>query len=441
MDGFIPSSEKDNVVLALHWLLAGNTEQFTTNSSDVAGLVTCLEQLGFDLVGVEWPDNNPPERACRLVYKPYSLVAGSNATLRAEAARLARPPSTTVPLLHQEESVTAFPITTNCANRCRLAWKNGAKAARYLRIQVAIPSKAQVRSGHDLHYKFVNLGSEVERNETELYALCWAYGLALNQELCQAIEKVLLRESEETLNWVKRQTEKQILVNDPPITDYRRTDSIKVEAFTVCQASFMGYYYAVFLSIVDTSSLEVQTVDGAWGYRSNLLLSKMRQYSHRTAIDGELSGEKLIEILAYLLFSHTTKRPPPRLDQWCLGVVGKRALIANSLIGSCKSPADIGRFVLLDVDVGGIPADKEGFIKSGVPESLIRDLTNKPVTENVREQGPDMDFTKHIEVDWDGNPETMILCFRYNGRRVGSVNPAISDVLFCHVYVEHVGKP
>ena len=441
LDGFVPVRDKDNVVMALHWLLAGNTEQFTTQSSDVAGLVTCLEHLGLDIVGVEWPDQVPPERACRLIYKPNSLVTGINAKLGFGAERLVRPPSTTVPLLHQEESVTAFPITANCANRCRLAWKNGAKAAQYLRIQVIIPSKAHVRNAHDLHYDFVNLGTEGERTETELFALCLAYGLALNEELYRALEEVLSRESEETLNWIKRQTEKDLLATDPQIEHYHKTDPVKVEAFTVCQAFFMGYYYAAFLSIVDTSSLETQTVDGAWGYRSKALLSTMRQYCHRLATHGGLSREDVILILSSLLFSHAALKPPPRHEQWCLGVVGRRTLLVHSLIGFCKSPADIGRFVLLDVDTGGIPADIHGLVKPGVPEHPMYELTNKPIIENVRERGPDMDFTKHIEADWDGNPETILLCFRYNGRRIGSVNPAVADVLFCHAYVERVEIP
>ena len=214
----------------------------------------CLENLAFDLVSVEWPDKIPPERACRLVYIPHALT--TNNTRKVEAEIFIRPPSTTVSLLHPKESLTTFPITANVANRCRLAWKNGARAAQYLKIQVAIPSIAQVRDAQDLQYRFVNLGSESQRVETEVFALCIAYGLVHNQELCQALEEVLSRESEETLNWVKRQTEKDIFSGDPQIGNFLRTDPVKVEAFTVSQAFFIGYYYAVFLSIVDTSSLQ-----------------------------------------------------------------------------------------------------------------------------------------------------------------------------------------
>jgi hypothetical protein len=44
-----------------------------------------------------------------------------------------------------------------------------------------------------------------------------------------------------------------------------------------------------------------------------------------------------------------------RQGDWCLGIVAKKTILVNSLVNSCYSPGDIGRFVLLDVDVGGIP--------------------------------------------------------------------------------------
>ncbi|MCJ1388339.1 hypothetical protein MMC18_001185 [Xylographa bjoerkii] len=74
----------------------------------------------------------------------------------------------------------------------------------------------------------------------------------------------------------------------------------------------------------------------------------------------------------------------------------------------------------------------------GVPQSLIRTLPDGPVMANVQERGPDADFTTHIEADWDGNPDNMLLCFRYKGRRIGSVNPAMADLLFCYAYVHPV---
>ena len=48
--------------------------------------------------------------------------------------------------------------------------------------------------------------------------------------------------------------------------------------------------------------------------------------------------------------------------------------------------------------------------------------------------GPGLDFTKHIEANWGGKPESLVLCIRYNGRRVGIVNPGVADRYFCDAY-------
>lgn len=63
------------------------------------------------------------------------------------------------------------------------------------------------------------------------------------------------------------------------------------------------------------------------------------------------------------------------------------------------------------------------------------------VQEQLSQRGPDFDFTKHIEPDWDVNPETMNLCIRYKGRRVTSLNVASADSLFCMAYVDPVETP
>ena len=438
LDGFLPYEERNHVADALHWLLAGDTERYITSSSDIAGLVICLEHLGFDAVGVELPDQAPPERGCRLIYKPSSVVGSTKHNYRA-AARLVRPPSTTVSLMNPQESLASFPISSKAGNRCRLAWNAGAQAAKYVTVRVVIPTQAQVQDADDLHYKFLNLGSECKRVNTEIFALADAHGLVLNQELCEGLDEVLSKESNETLNWVKCQTDKTAL-SVPHMDHYWRTSSIMIEAFTVFQAFCMGYYYTVFLTIVDTSTLEVSTVDGSWGFCQRELLTQMRQYCHKAAKDG-LSRQDVIKILTSLLFSHTTYISLSSREQWCLGVVGNRTLLANSLINVCRLPDDIGRFVLLDVDVGGIPTNVQGLIMPGVAEKFTHSMTEKAITEKPREQGPDVDWTRHIEADWDGNPETMLLCFRYKGRRLCSLNPAVADLFFCYAYVEPVESP
>ena len=109
----------------------------------------------------------------------------------------------------------------------------------------------------------------------------------------------------------------------------------------------------------------------------------MRQYCRIIATNGVLSRENIITILTSLLFSNTVKIPLARHEQWCLRVIGKRTLLVNSLISFSKSPANIGRLILFDVNVGDISADGHGLIKPRVSEHLMNEFIEKSVVENI----------------------------------------------------------
>lgn len=51
------------------------------------------------------------------------------------------------------------------------------------------------------------------------------------------------------------------------------------------------------------------------------------------------------------------------------------------------------------------------------------------------------DFAQHIEPEWDANPDRSLLCIRYKGRRIGSINPAQTDSYFCRAYTPPVENP
>ena len=101
----------------------------------------------------------------------------------------------------------------------------------------------------------------------------------------------------------------------------------------------------------------------------------VRRYCKNSADKG-LSRQEVIQILARLLFSHTVDISSPARERFCLGVMAKRTLLTHSLLGVSKTPLDIGRFVLLDVDVGGIPTMKA----SSYPESPQNSIIQYPVS-------------------------------------------------------------
>ena len=132
-------------------------------------------------------------------------------------------------------------------------------------------------------------------------------------------------------------------------------------------------------------------------------------------------------------------------DNWCLGVVGKRALLVRSLLSPCKTIREVGRFALLDIDVSGIPTDLQGLIRPGIAEVVnfeYYDFSRLGITllDNVTES-PTEDVTFHIEADWDGDPDNMLMCVRYKGRRINTINPAVADVVFCASMVPPIPTP
>ena len=439
--GYIPVGDEERIAKALYWLLAENTDQHVTPSIDVVGIMICLERLGFDIIGVEGPGlyPDPPERACRVIYSPHAIVGTDIAKWRNRVAHiLIRSPSTIVSLQKPHESLTTFPIDGTTAERCRQAWKAGRASARYLKIQVDIPDSRRIRNACDFHYHVINCGTEPTRTDEGIFQLAFAHALVINQELCQNLQNVMI-EPEDVLNWIYGQTTTPPSTS-PLILHYHKLERRLMDAFTVFQAFFMGYYYAVFLSLVDTSALQMPTVDGRWGYCSADFLILMRSYCKTTPQKG-LSRQEVIQILSQLLFSHKIAFPNTAREQWCLGVVDKRTLLVQSLLGICRTPQDIGRFVLLDVDVGGIPT-VHGLVLPGIPDAraFVSHMVPTIGAKEVQEQGPEVDFTVHIEADWYGNPDNILLCFRYKGRRVASVNPSCADLLFCYAYVDPVKR-
>jgi hypothetical protein len=148
----------------------------------------------------------------------------------------------------------------------------------------------------------------------------------------------------------------------------------------------------------------------------------------------------MLEIFASLLFSYNLNISFSGPGQYCLGIVKRRAVFANSLLSTCLVPKDIGKFKLIDVDASAVPRDMYG-VRPGHASGFQQYFDNLTPARRIREHGPPEDFTKHIEADWDGDGQRMSVCVRYKGRRLGTVNPCIADQSFLFAYVEPVLNP
>ena len=451
--GLMPIGDSPLMVHFLVWLLSGSTATYVTPSSDVAGVGACLADLGIDILSVHGLGDDSAITPCTLEYSPSAILQSSVSDNAAQVSDvLSRIPLTTVSLRNPEESLTKFPVDLRTSNRCRHAWTAGHRAAQYLGHSPLGPAQDTKSPFDDLQYVFYDKGNEPARVRTSVGALAEAHAFAVNRELCQGLETELQNESDATLDWLLDQTIESFS-STPQVWSSKFEDVNRINAFTVFQAFFMGYYYGIFWDLVDTSTLQLQVVDGCWGYRSTNFLCNMRTLyldPDRLKESGVfiMRREDIISIISTLFCGNhkiitRISRDSYNKDNWCLGVIGQRALLVRSLLNPCKTISDVGKFIMLDVDVSGIPTDSQGLIRPGIRDpGEYHDLSilGTLIPGNMSET-PTEDVTFHVEADWDGDPENILLCVRYKGRRINTINPAVADVVFCIALVAPIPNP
>ena len=460
MSGYLPAEESFHVVEFLAWLLGKETAEFTTPSSDVAGIALCLSQLGVDILQVKGKGFRTTEKPCCLTYSAENVLSAKEQSLIGNGRGFMRDQIMTVPISHPEECLSVFPTSIAVHNRCRTAWKLGERAAQFVSLDVVLKPETEPhfnpKSGHNIFYKFIDRGTECRRTSCEIHELANNHAPIVNHELLSALEKCFERDVPELVVWASNQTRGGGL-EDYEIVDHDMIDPAKIEIFCVVQSFFMGYYYTVFLPMVDLSSLKLQTVEGVWGYRSPDFLHYFRRHVLSTKSllktppeknyerhESEISRQAILALLSRLFLGHPvdislTSSTADKRANWCMGIVAKRTLMINSLLGKCQSIEELGKFTILDVDVGGVPRDPDGLIRPGFPDGLEFDLTTS-TRQNVGESCPPEDVTFHIEADWDTDADATLLCVRYKGRRISTISPATADWHFCQAYVEPIGK-
>ncbi|KAK5659877.1 hypothetical protein OQA88_13340 [Cercophora sp. LCS_1] len=311
----------------------------------------------------------------------------------------------------------------------------------------------------DISYAVIDRGEPAERTTPELNSIATNHGFAVNRELLAGLESSLGSIPLDILCWINESTEPPSSRNlFTGISAPEMTDQNKIESFCLFQSFFMGYYYYIFRRVVHTSSLALQTVEGAWGFRSAQLLWRMRYNFLRgpassAAVNNPqvkiITRRNMFEILAMLFMGSSDNILETEKDQsgarfhppGCMGIVGRRTLLINTLLGKCSSPRELAGFTLLDVDVGGIPRDHNGLIMSGENISshgmtiLDEPSLERETQNNLSEKGQDVDVTFSIEADWEGNPDTALICVRHKGRRVTTMSPTRTDLSFCKMFV------
>ena len=468
MNSYPPISEAPHFRELLVWLLLGSEDKYVTPSSDVAAVALGLSFLAFDLLGVSgFPSQNTTLEypQCVVVYdfQDLGLFPANKAILEAGFTKTGskRVDCMTIPLEGSEEAVSVFPLSFKGREACRFAWTRGIAAAEDIRIQIMAPTANEVHNSSDLTYLFSSHSSDRDRPgrqsqhqapQSPMNGVLDRHNFCTSNKMYQHFEEAAELHANRA-DWLLQQTGDGVVGEgeDGWVSSPEFYNELKIEAFSVMQSFLMGLYYTVFLRLVDTSGLQIPVVDGHWGFRSTKLLNRMRKYckkakqaedSHRNNT-ARIKRQDVIEILCTLLFNqHIDLENRTRFSQ-CVGVVGSRTLLTASLIRPTDCPNAVGRFVLLDVDTGGIPRDSEGVVRPGEPDSDLNPLTTGTPQSFVSGEDRSIqdDITRHIEADWTGNRERLLLTFRYKGRRLFSLNPAETDLRICHSYVEPTDRP
>lgn len=115
-----------------------------------------------------------------------------------------------------------------------------------------------------MRYGAVDLGHVRDRVDDDIWKLAETIAFVPNDELCQSVEGFFDRYIPQVnwlLNHLAPTTSSQSVLNRPI-----QGNSDRVKMFTIFQAFFMGYYYEIIMRFIDTNGLQLQIVDGAWGF-------------------------------------------------------------------------------------------------------------------------------------------------------------------------------
>ena len=151
----------------------------------------------------------------------------------------------------------------------------------------------------------------------------------------------------------------------------------------------------------------------------------------------------ILPLIAYL-FAGSESRQRAQIDGQTIGILGKLTLLGSSLLGQAATLEDVGKFVLMDIDASCIPSNVAGIVRPGnqpkagklTPQSSRLSALDVQL-EDIWRQSQDIDFSCHIEPDWEFDTQRCLVVYRSGGRLVHRVNPLLIDcaLLECSSHV------
>ena len=417
--GQIPESDCGEIVRLLMWIAAGKDREFLTSSTDTFSIAIILSEIGLSLLRVRTSTSDQDFDENQMVVSlSTSYVLGHKGNQSSVSRYGMR-----VPLDYMHEAVSLWPGDEGENNLRRMIFQNGMRAAKGIEFRVYSETNYFVG---DTEPSYEIAGKAISsRVESTIFPLVNSFFLVHTLDAIKGLETLVA-------TWKTPYLE-TLVADLTDAIDLRPRDQLYLDQL---QVFLLGYYYAALRPILNTSELSYQEAFGTWSWRDVGFLRIIRDFCKKHSYSS--SGEcrtwlryEVMRIMAYFFCgaSHDQLRSP-KFAPGIVGVIGKLSLVTASLIGQGEDPEKVGQFWLLDLDPTCIPSDFQGMVLCGKPSiyETIDPLCEAPSNlQSIDPSNENLDFTSHIEPDWNNDAQQCVIAFRHKGRIIHRTTPLFCD--------------
>ncbi|MCJ1226464.1 hypothetical protein MMC12_003116 [Toensbergia leucococca] len=415
LPGFAPPDEKEEIIQMLLWIVIGKSARYSTASTDVFSLTILLGEMGFDLLKTGLPSDRFDES--------YAVAVFDDSTIRKPAGEIkscGNRHGMRIPLLSMEESISLWPGTLD-NNRRRNIFLNGMEAGSNILISAYLAEPNQNR-GPDFKVTAAS-NQSFGRGDSNAFRLAQQYLLLSTREAVNGLQNLIeswaIHSAKERERVVRYLEGRALLETD-------------MEYLADLQIFLLGYYYASFVPIVNTSQLPSQEAFGSWSWYDlefmDLIAKFVNSCYSRTNTAKCVRWYEVMKVVAYL-FAGGEKDQLDALTFGTVGLLSKLTILNASLLGDVDTPDRVGKFVLLDIDPTGIPSNSRGLVLPGKQAGCRAQTAISPAVSKIQHLGSEeLDFTSHIQPAWGFDPNHVLVTYRHKGRLVHKMNPRQMEI-------------
>jgi hypothetical protein len=431
--------ELDELKSFLHWLLAEpENYEFRTFSMMVYLLAAALERVGVHISteGRRTYETQPlvhyAEPGVNSIQDPiwyYNTDNPQNArrTVQLRAQQIAYPYN------KPEAMIETVPLPRNVRNDMELLWELGANAGA--KVKLTASALTPFTSASDIDYTVESFDIPTSKFDTALSLLAGHAFPVVSQSVLVALETLTKGLSPTRVEWLHRYTAVEYLTRQTTAPSNRKEN---IEIFQKYAALVFGFYYQLLRPWVSFQYLESDAyLRGIWGDGSPLFLAMCTRFADDLSRNGKTSRSHILHLLGSMYGGRQKMYSPTSSTSGLLGILGPASVLTMSLVCVTDVPADIAKFVVINLPIIDLMSDTNGELYSN-NDSGIDFFSNMKPGAKV---SPRL-CTKSWAVDAKmgmlfGEGETGVtMAARCEGRLAGWFSPLAADVAFissCYV--------